>query len=74
MERLTPFFRLVNGLMTAYLLGREFFPAPSPADVKPLVDAIKVHLEYLSGNERKTHRRTIGLDVIEREKLTAVSG
>jgi len=74
MEKLTPLFRVINGLATAYLLGTKIFPGAQPRGVRPLVDAIKVHLEYLSGNERKTHRRNIGLDVIEREKLTAVSG
>ena len=65
---LTPIYRILGGMWTAYLLGTRIFPGARPKGLAPLWDAIKVHLAYLADENKETHRRKIGLDVIEKKK------
>ena len=41
---LTPIYRILGGMWTAYLLGTRIFPGARPKGLAPLWDAIKVHL------------------------------
>ena len=63
---LTSFYKLVGGLFTGYLLGTRIFPGARPKGTRPLVAALKTHLFYLFGEQKKRHRRNIGLDIIEK--------
>jgi len=69
---LSSFYKFTGGLFTAYLLGTQIFPGAHPKGIRPIFEAIKVHLSYLAGRD-KPHRRRIGLDVIEKDNA-AFSG
>ena len=63
---LIPFYKIVGGLFTAFLLGTRIFPGAQPKGFAAIWSAVKVHLSYLHDETKKKHRRTIGLDVIEK--------
>ena len=69
---LTPLFKLLGGMFTAYLLGTRIFPGARPKGWGDLFGAVKAHLAYLS-DEHKT-RRNIGLDVIEKRTAPQTLG
>jgi anaerobic magnesium-protoporphyrin IX monomethyl ester cyclase len=66
---LSPVYKVLGSLFTAYLLGRKIFPGAQPKGIAKIIKAVAVHISYLAGNEN-IHRRNIGLDVIEKEKTT----
>ncbi len=67
LEWMTPVYRICGGMWTAYLLGTRIFPGARPRGIAALLEAIMVHLAYLRDENKETHRRKIGLDVIEKK-------
>ena len=70
---LIPIYKHIGGLFTAYLLGTRIFPGARPKGLKALVSALKVHLSYLLDEQKKKHRRNIGLDIIQKNVEDYVS-
>jgi anaerobic magnesium-protoporphyrin IX monomethyl ester cyclase len=69
---LIPVYKLLGGMFTAFLLGTRIFPGAQPKGVAAIWDAIKVHLSYLSDENKSIHKRKIGLDVIQKD-MTEIS-
>ena len=63
---LIPLYKHIGGLFTAYLLGTRIFPGARPKGLRALVSAVKTHLSYLLDEQKKKHRRNIGLDIIQK--------
>ena len=70
---LIPFYKHFGGLFTAYLLGTRIFPGARPKGFRSLVSALKTHLSYLLDEQKKKHRRNIGLDIIQKNVEDYVS-
>ena len=63
---LIPLYKHIGGLFTAYLLGTRIFPGARPKGLRALLSAVKIHLSYLLDEQKKKHRRNIGLDIIQK--------
>jgi anaerobic magnesium-protoporphyrin IX monomethyl ester cyclase len=61
---LIPAYKVMGGMFTALLLGMRIFPNAQPKGFGAIWDAVKVHLSYLSDENKNIHKRQIGLDVI----------
>jgi anaerobic magnesium-protoporphyrin IX monomethyl ester cyclase len=70
---LTPLYKLLGGTFTAFLLGTRIFPGAHPKGLRAVWDAIKVHLSYLSDENKNIHKRKIGLDVIKKDLIKDTS-
>ena len=66
---LTPLYKFLGGTFTAFLLGTRIFPGAHPKGLRAIWDAIKVHLSYLSDENKSIHKRKIGLDVIKKDLI-----
>jgi radical SAM superfamily enzyme YgiQ (UPF0313 family) len=64
---LIPVYKLLGGMFTAFLLGTRIFPGARPKGMVALWGAIKVHLSYLSSDNKSIHKRKIGLDIIKKD-------
>ena len=64
---LIPLYKLVGGMFTALLLGTRIFPGAQPKGIAAIWSAVKVHLSYLSDENKNIHKRKIGLDVIKKD-------
>ncbi len=64
---LLPVYKFLGGSFTAFLLGTRIFPGAQPKGLAELWKALKVHLFYLTVNDKDVSRKNIGLDVIEKK-------
>ena len=64
---LTPVYKLLGGMFTAFLLGTKIFPGAQPKGFVAIWNSVKVHLSYLFGENKNIHKRKIGLDTIKKD-------